>query len=158
MRFIHHSGQESQLHLIIDKLRHVSGPLYTARIGFLTLNNLGYTIAFHRPRHNRLKKRITYHIMPLTPMTRQLASELSSSNMKTGILSMLSRGCRLLASFRQLDSSGYNLPLHKYRFSLVSIYYLDSENNTLDCITERRPRYHHEIISREYPLDNHQKK
>lgn len=158
MRFIHRTGQETTLRVI--SFRHVSGPLYSARIGMQTLNRLGYAIAFHRPKHkhHRPKIRVTYHIMRLTPMLRQLSYELGSSNMKTGILGMLTRGCSLLALFRQLDTTGYNLPIHKYRFSLVSIHYLDSKKNILDCIIEKEPYQHHALLSREYPLDDHSKK
>lgn len=133
LRILRQDGSTVRMRLHSKNLTNISGPLYSTHIGLRSLKKLGYTISFLRPKGPR--GRITYHITKLNALTRQLASGLRSNNMKKGVLSQLTRKHRVLTLFTQLDNiSGYNLPLHKHKYSLLAIYYLDSENNILDCL------------------------
>ncbi len=112
------------------ELEPLSPPLYKAEVGYLTLQNLGFAIAFFRPKKDELGNftRVKYSLIkkPSTPSNINLEPK---KGMKKGILSQAPRtDFNIILLLKQQPKKGKNIRLDKFIYDFYGIILLKDGN------------------------------
>ncbi len=111
------------------ELEPLSPPIYKAEIGYLTLQNLGFAIAFFRPKKDELGNftRVKYSLIKSTlPANINIETK---KGMKKGILSQAPRtDFNIILLLKQRPKKGKNIRLDKYVYDFYGIILLKDGN------------------------------
>lgn len=137
-----------------NPLTQLVGPLYTLKIGYMTLKKLGYGIVFTR--RQQKGSACDYSLIRMTPAVKDLYADIRPTH-SHGIASSTPRvkgkyNLNLKLLLLQISRNATNLDLRRYEYRLVAVFLLDNEGITLDIDTIKLPKYsvpHIDLIS--YP-------